>query len=97
MDRAQVEVPRHAVSKSFTMGAVLLISVGEGCIGPCLHIMQRAVTGRDVLDKGTTEGSVGEAEGLAVASICGRGEGVFTWAAEEEESKSGQVKDGLGE
>ena len=78
------------------MGTVLLISVGEGCIGPLLHVMQRAIIGRDALDKGTAEGSVSKAEGLAVAVVSGRREGVLTQAAEEEESKGGQVKDGLG-
>ena len=86
------------MSKSFTTGAVLFIGVGEGCVGPLLHVMQRAVTGRggDALDKGAAKGCVGEAEGLAAASIGSRGEGILTWAAEEEESKGGQVKDGLG-
>ena len=84
------------MSKSFSMGAVLLISVGEGCIGPLLHIMQRAVTGGDALDKGTAESGVSKAEGLTVAMIGSRREGVLTWVAEEEESKGGQVKDGLG-
>ena len=84
------------MSESFTTGAVLLISVGEGCIGPCLHVMQSTVTGRDALDKGTTEGSVSEVEGLAAAAIGSRGEGIFAWVAEEKESKGGQVEDGLG-
>ena len=97
MDGTKVKVTRHAVSKGFTMSAVLLISVGEGCVGPLLHIMQRAVTGRDALDKGTAEGCVGKAEGLAAALTGSRGEGVFTQVAEEEEEgEGGQVKDGLG-
>ena len=58
MDRAQVAVPGCAVTKGFPTGTVLLAGVGEGCIGPLLHIMQRAGNGRDVLDKGTAEGSV---------------------------------------
>ena len=58
VDGAKVDVPRHAVSKGFPMGTVLLVSVGEGRVGPLLHIMQRAVKGRDALDKGTAEGSV---------------------------------------
>ena len=92
----KVGVTRHAVSKGFTTGAVLLISVGEGCVGPLLHFMQRAVTGRDVLDKGTAEGCVSEAEGLTAASVSSRGEGNLAQTAEEEESEGGQVEDGLG-
>ena len=57
-DGAQVKVPGCAVSKGFSTGTVLLVSVGEGCVGPLLHIMQSAGNGRDALDKGTAEGSV---------------------------------------
>ena len=39
---AQVEVPGGAVSQGFPVGAVLLVCVGEGRVGPLLHIMQRA-------------------------------------------------------
>ena len=96
-DGTKVNVTRHAMSKSFTTGAVLLISVGEGCIGPLLHVMQRAVTGGDALDKGTAEGCVSKAEGLAAAiMIGGRRESILAQVAEEEESKGGQVEDGLG-
>ena len=57
-DGAQVEVPGCAMTKGFPTGTVLLVSVGEGCVGPLLHVMQRAGNGRDALDKGTAEGSV---------------------------------------
>ena len=57
-DGAQVEVPGCAMTKGFPVGTVLLISVGEGHIGPLLHVMQKAGNGRDVLDKGAAEGSV---------------------------------------
>ena len=96
MDGTKVNVTRYTVSKGFTMGAFLLISVGEGCVGPLLHVMQRAVTGGDVLDEGTAKGCVSELEGLAAASIGSRGEGIFAQLAKEEEGKGGQVKDGLG-
>ena len=76
-DRTKVDVTGHAVSKSFTAGAVLLISVGKGCVGPLLQVMQVAVTGGEALDKGTAEGCVGKPEKLAVAMIGGGGEGVF--------------------
>ena len=91
VDGTKVNVTRHAVSKGFTTGAALLIGVGKGCVGPLLHIMQRAVTGGDALDKGTAKGCVGELEGLAVAMIGSRGEGIFAWSAKEEEGKGGQV------
>ena len=84
------------MSKSFPTGTVLLISVGKGCVGPLLHIMQGAVVGRNALDKGTAEGSVSKAKRLAAAAVGSRREGVLTQAAEEEESEGGQVEDGLG-
>ena len=96
MDGTEGVVTGHSMSKGLTMCAVLLVSVGKEDVGPLLHIIQRAVTGRDTLDEGTTEGGVGKVEGLAAAMVGSRGEGVLTWAAEEEESKGGQVKDGLG-
>ena len=61
-----------------------------------LHIMQGAVVGRNALDKGTAECSVSKAEGLAVAMGSSRREGILARVAEEEESKGGQVKGGLG-
>ena len=67
-----------------------------GCVGPLLHVMQGAVVGRNALDKGTTEGSVSQVERLAAATVSSGREGVLAWAAEEEESEGGQVKDGLG-
>ena len=91
-----VDVTGYAMSKGFTTSAVLLISVGEGDVGPLLqHIMQRAVTGRDALDKGTAESCVGEPEGLAMAMIGSRGEGILAQLAKEEEGKGREVKDGL--
>ena len=78
MDGTEGGVTRHAMSKGLTMHAVLLVRVGKGYIGPLLHIMQRAVTGRDVLDEGTTEGGVSEPEGLATAMVGSRGEGVLS-------------------
>ena len=78
------------------MGTVLLISVGKGRVGPVLHIMQGAVVGRNVLDKGAAECSVSKVEGLAVAAVGSGREGILAWVAEEEESKGGQVEDGLG-
>ena len=95
-DGAKVDFPGCAVSKSFPMGTVLLISVGKGHVGPLLHVMQGAVIGRNALDKGAAECSVSEAERLASAMVGSRREGVLAQVAEEEESKGGQVKDGLG-
>ena len=58
--------------------------------------MQGAVVGRNALDKGTTEGGVSKAERLAAATVSSGREGILAQVAEEEESKGGQVKDGLG-
>ena len=77
VDRTEVDVTGHTMLKGFTMSAVLLIGVGEGCVGPLLHIMQRAVTGGDALDKGTAKGCVSELEGLATAVVSSRGEGIL--------------------
>ena len=84
------------MSKGFPTGTVLLISVGKEHVGPLLHVMQGAVVGRNALDKGTTEGGVSKVERLAAAMVSSRREGVLAQAAEEEESKGGQVEDGLG-
>ena len=85
------------MSKSFPTGTVLLISVGKGCVGPVLHVMQQgAVVGRNALDKGTAECSVSKVERLAAAMVSSGREGVLAQVAEEEESEGGQVKDGLG-
>ena len=75
------------MSKSFPTGTVLLISVGEGRVGPLLHIMQGAIVGRNALDKGTAEGSVSKVERLAAAMVSSRREGVLAWAAEEKKAK----------
>ena len=91
----EVDITGHAVSECFTMSAVLLIGVGEGDVGPLLHVMQRAVTGGDALDKSAAEGCVGEPEGLATATVSSRGEGILTQSAKEEESEGREVKDGL--
>ena len=84
------------MSKGFTMGTVLLVGVGEGRIGPLLHVMQRAGNGRDALDKGTAEGSVSQVERLAPAAVGGWRKGVLTGTAEEEKGEGTQVEDGLG-
>ena len=84
------------MSQGFPTGAVLLVSVCEGRVGPLLHIMQRAGNGRDALDEGTAEGSVSQVEGLALAVVGGRREGVLTGTAEEEKGEGTQVEDGLG-
>ena len=94
-DGAEMDVTRCAMSKGFTTSAVLLIGVGEGDVGPLLHVMQRAVTGRDALGKGTAKSGVSELEGLATATVGSRGEGIFAWVTEEEEGEGRKVKDGL--
>ena len=87
MDGTEGVVTGHSMSKGLTMCAVLLVSVGKEDVGPLLHIIQRAVTGRDTLDEGTTEGGVGELEGLAAAMVGSRGEGVLSRSAEDEEGE----------
>ena len=95
MDGTEGGVAGHTVSKGFTTHSVFLISVGKGYIGPLLHIMPRAVIGRNVLEECTTEGSVGELEGMATAMVRSGGESILSQSAEEEECKSKEVEDGL--
>ena len=96
-DRAEGGVAgEEAMAEGFPKSGVLLISVGEGDVSLMLHVIPRTITGRDALGKQAAESSVIEVEGLAVAPVSGRREGVFTRAAEEVEGKGAQVKDGLG-
>ena len=74
-------VTRHTVSKGLTAHAVLLVSVDKRDVGPLLHVIQRAVTGRDALDQCATEGCVCKLEGLAVAMVSSRGESILSRVA----------------
>ena len=95
-DRAEGGIAGDAMAEGLPAGAVLLISVGERHVGPLLHVIPRTGICGDALDGGTAEGSVSEVEGLASATIGGRGEGVFPGSAEEIEGEGAQVQDGLG-
>ena len=97
MDGTEGGVTTHTMSKGLTTHGVLLVSVlGKGDVGLLLHIMPRAITDGDALDEGTTKSGVSKVKGLAVAMVSGWGEGILPWSAEEEEGKTGEVKDGLG-
>ena len=89
-------VTGEAMANGFPWSGVLLVSIGEGDVGPLLHIIPRTITGGDVLGEWTSESGVIEMEGLAAALISGWREGAFTRVAEEVESKGAQVKNGLG-
>ena len=93
---AEGEVARQSLPKGFAARAILLVSVGEGDVGPSLHVMQRTVAGWDALDEGAAECGVGQAEGFAAAAIGGGGQGVLARSAEEEEGEGGEVENGLG-
>ena len=56
---------------------VLLIGVGEGHIGPLLHVMQRTVTGGDALGERAAESGIHEAKGFATATVSSRGKGIL--------------------
>ena len=65
-------------------------------IGPLLHVIPRAVTGRDALGEWAAEGGVTKMERFAVAMVSGGREGIFPRPAEEIEGQGAQVEDGLG-
>ena len=65
------------MAERFSTSGVLLIGVGEGHIGPLLHVMQRTVTGGDTLDERAAESGIHEAKGLATAMVSSRGKGVL--------------------
>ena len=46
--------------------------IGKGNVGPLLHIIPRAVTGRDALGEWAAEGGVIEMERFAAATVSGR-------------------------
>ena len=48
-----------------------------------------------MLNIGTTEGGVSEAEGFVLTPIGGGGEGIFTQMAQEEEGNGAEVKNGM--
>ena len=76
------------------MCGVLLVSVGEGDVHPCLHIMRgTAACCGSWLDSGTAEGGVLELEGFALSLLRGSRESILTRAAQEEEGDGTQVKD----
>jgi hypothetical protein len=95
VDGTEGVVTGHAVSEGFTTCAVLLVGVGKGYVRPLLHVMQRAVTRGDALDEGGAEGSVGEAERLASATVSSGGESILSRSAEEEECEGREIEDSL--
>ena len=80
-DRAEDVVARESMSKGFAMRSILLVSVGEGDVHPCLHIMQGTVGSTSMWDIGTAEGDVSQLEWCALSLLGGRGEGILTWLA----------------
>ena len=61
-----------------------------------MHIIPRAVTGRDALGEQATEAGVIEMEGFAMAMVGGGGEIIFPGVTEEIEGKGAQAEDSLG-
>ena len=84
------------MAERFPVSGALLIGVGEGHIGPMLHVIQRTVTGRGTLDERAAEHGIHEAKWLATAMISSRGEGVFPGSTEEIESNHTKVKNHTG-
>jgi thymidylate synthase ThyX len=84
------------MAERFPTSGVLLISVGEGHIGPLLHVIQRTIIGRNMLDKRAAEGGIHEAKGLARATISSGGKSIFPRLAEEIESNHTEVKNHSG-
>ena len=80
-DGAEGVVAGESMSKGFTMLSILLVSVGEGDIHPCLHVIRGTFGGASALDGGTAEGDITQSEGCAASSLGGRGEGILIWLA----------------
>jgi hypothetical protein len=94
-DWAQDGVSRGPVSECFPPRCVLLVSVGEGDVHPCLHVIQGTRCGGWALNGGAAECGVMQSEGLASPPVGCSGEGVFARSAEEVESQDAQVPDGF--
>ena len=85
-NRTENVVSRKSMSEGFAMHGILLVCVGEGDVHPGLHVMRETVSGRSLLDVGTTEGDVLQLEGRVPSSLGGGGEGLLTWVAPEKEA-----------
>ena len=57
---------------------ILLIGVGKGHIGPLLQVIQRTITGGDMLGKRAAESGIHEAKRFATAMISSKGESILT-------------------
>lgn len=53
----------------FSAHGILLVSEGESCVAGAVHVMQRALVGKDVPSGWRGEGDVLEPEGLAPAVL----------------------------
>jgi hypothetical protein len=84
------------MAKCLPASGILLIGVGEGHIGPLLHVIQRAITSRGALDERAAEGGIHEAEWFATATISSRGKCVLPGSTKEIESNHAEVQDRLG-
>ena len=80
MDGAEGVIAGESMSKGFTTCSVLLVSVGEGDIHPCLQVIRGTFGGANALDGGTAEGDIAQSKGCAASSF-GGGEGILTWLA----------------
>jgi hypothetical protein len=84
------------MAERFPTCGILLIGVGEGHIGPLLHVIQRAVTSGGALDERAAEGGIHETKWVATAPISSRRESVFPRATEEVKSEHTEIKNRLG-
>ena len=81
MDGTEGVIAGESMSKGFATCSILLASVGEGDIHPCLHIIQGTFGSASALDRGTAEGDIAQSEGCAASLLRGRREGILTWLA----------------
>ena len=66
---AEDVIAGESMSEGFATHSVLLVSVGEGDVHPCLYIMRGTVCGTSTLDIETAEGDASQLEWCAPSSL----------------------------
>ena len=69
------------MAEGFAACGVLLVSVGEGDVNPCLHVIQGTLGSASMLYSGTAKGDIMQSEGGAASPFGGQGESILTWSA----------------